>query len=266
MEKRTLLTERGPVNYWVSHVEGAPALVLLHGLTADHTLFDKQVEAFEGRYTLIVWDAPAHGTSRPYNGFDYQLAVSHLRELLDIEGITRATFVGQSMGGFIAQAFLAQNPAFGAGLVGIDTCPLGEKYYSRGDQWWLERVEGMARLYPLALLRWAMARVCARTAYARANMRAILATYTKDELCRLMGYGFGGFFTINRDIVLPCDVLLLVGAHDHTGKVRAYNSAWSQATGYPLVIVPDASHNANADNPTFVNAQIETFVATQASK
>ena len=74
----------------------------------------------------------------------------------------------------------------------------------------------------LGMLVAGQARACARTAYARANMRAILAAYSKDELCRLMGYGFGGFFAINRDIALPCYVLLLVGAHDHTGKVRAY--------------------------------------------
>lgn len=161
------------------------------------------------------------------------------------------------MGGFIAQAFLAQNPAFGAGMIGIDTCPLGEKYYSRSDRWWLKHVEGMLRLYPSALLRWAIARACARTAYARANMRAILAAYSKDELCRPDGLWVWRLFC-ELTAISRCraNVLLLVGAHDRTGKVRAYNNAWSQATGYPLMIVPDASHNANADNPTFVNAQI----------
>ncbi len=263
MEKRTLLTDGGPVNYWVSHVEGAPALVLLHGLTADHTMFDKQVDAFEGRYTLLLWDAPAHGTSRPYSGFSYPQALEHLRAILDIEGIASATFIGQSMGGFIAQAFLSQNPAYGDGFIGVDTCPLGEGYYSKSDRWWLMHVEPLARWYPLGLLRWGIVRACARTAWARANMRAILAPYSKDELCRLMGYGFGGFFSINRDTTLPCDALLLLGEHDRTGKVRAYNEAWHARTGYPLVMVKNAAHNANADQPAFVNTQIEAFVARQ---
>ena len=40
---------RGTVTYWISRQEnGKLPLVLLHGLTADHTLFDKQVEAFQG--------------------------------------------------------------------------------------------------------------------------------------------------------------------------------------------------------------------------
>ena len=35
-------------------------LVFLAGLTADHRLFDKQVAYFDGKYNIIVWDAPAH--------------------------------------------------------------------------------------------------------------------------------------------------------------------------------------------------------------
>lgn len=35
------------------------------GLTADHTLFDAQVAHFSHMYLCIVWDAPAHGRSRP---------------------------------------------------------------------------------------------------------------------------------------------------------------------------------------------------------
>ena len=266
MEKRTLLTERGPVNYWVSHTEGAEALVMLHGLTADHTMFQKQFEALEGKYTLLAWDAPAHGTSRPYDGFDYRLATEHLRAILDIEGITHATFIGQSMGGFIAQGFLAQNPTYGDGFIAVDTCPLGVGYYSASDRWWLSRVEPLALWYPLGLLRWAMVRACARTAWARDNMRTILEAYTRRELCHLMGIGFGGFSTYNRDMALPCKTLLLLGEFDRTGKVRAYNEAWHRRTGYPLVIVKGAAHNANADQPAFVNAQIEAFVAELTAK
>ena len=261
MDSRILLTERGPVHYWVSHVEGAPALVLLHGLTADHTLFAKQFEAFEGKFTLLAWDAPAHGASRPYDGFDYSLAAEHLRAILDIEGIAHATFIGQSMGGFIAQGFLANNPAYGDGFIAIDTCPLGESYYSASDRWWLGHVEALVRCYPLGILRAAMVRACARTPWARENMRTILAAYPKRELCHLMGIGFGGFLSYNSDVVVPCRTLLLLGELDRTGKVRGYNEAWHERTGYPLVVVKGAAHNANADQPEFVNAQIEAFVA-----
>lgn len=262
MENRTLLTERGSVSYWVAHREGAKALVFLHGLTADHTLFDAQWVDFAQTYTVLAWDAPAHGRSRPYDGFDYLLATEHLREILKIEGITKAVLIGQSMGGFIAQLFLDRFPEMGEGFIGIGTCPLGHAYYSASDRWWLTHVEPFAKLYPAWMLRAAIVRQCACTQAGRDNMRKILAQYQKAELCSLMGVAFGAFLTINREVQLPCPTLLLIGEKDHTGKVRAYNERWHAQTGYPLVTVPDAAHNANADNPTFVRMQIAALIAS----
>ncbi len=67
MEEKTYQTAKGVIHYWVDK-KGAPgpALVLLPGLTADHRLFDKQIEFFEGKYPLFVWDAPGHATSWPF--------------------------------------------------------------------------------------------------------------------------------------------------------------------------------------------------------
>ena len=49
-----------------------PTLVFLPGLTADHRLFEKQVEYFEGKYNVLVWDAPGHAASWPFT-FDFSL-------------------------------------------------------------------------------------------------------------------------------------------------------------------------------------------------
>lgn len=63
MHEKLYETDRGQIHYWVS--EPTPkdelTLVFLPGLTADHRLFEKQIEHFEGRYPLLVWDAPGHG-------------------------------------------------------------------------------------------------------------------------------------------------------------------------------------------------------------
>ena len=48
----------------------------MHGLTASHKLFVNQVDYFEKEYNVIVWDAPAHGMSRPYNNFSYEKAAN----------------------------------------------------------------------------------------------------------------------------------------------------------------------------------------------
>ena len=44
MIERWVESDRGRTRYWISRVQGAPVLAFLHGLGADHTQFDRQVE------------------------------------------------------------------------------------------------------------------------------------------------------------------------------------------------------------------------------
>ena len=55
MEEKTYQTPCGTIHYWtnVSHSDEI-TLVFLPGLTADHRLFDKQIQYFENRYNVIV--------------------------------------------------------------------------------------------------------------------------------------------------------------------------------------------------------------------
>ena len=61
MRKREFETDRGTLRYWVSENDEETAqLVFLPGLTADHRLFDKQVDYFAQRARCLVWDPPSH--------------------------------------------------------------------------------------------------------------------------------------------------------------------------------------------------------------
>ena len=67
MQEKLYATPCGKIHYWVNRDCGPEAvtLVFLPGLTADHRLFDKQITCFEGKYNLLVWDAPGHAASWP---------------------------------------------------------------------------------------------------------------------------------------------------------------------------------------------------------
>lgn len=58
---------------------------------------------------------------------------------------------------------------------------------------------------------------------------------------------------------ISCPLLILVGEKDNTGKVKQYNKEWSKRTGTKINWVPNAAHNANVDNPEYVNSCIEEF-------
>ena len=130
MEERTYQTRCGTIHYWVSVSNpDAITLVFLPGLTADHRLFDKQIQYFENRYNVIVWDAPAHGSSWPFR-FDFDLfdKAKWLNDILNQEGITKPVIVGQSMGGYVGQAYAQLYPDKMTGFVSIDSAPLQRSY------------------------------------------------------------------------------------------------------------------------------------------
>ena len=93
------------------------------------------------------------------------------------------------------------------GFVAIDSTPYGN-YYSKSDIWWLKQIEWMAKLFPVKLLKSAMAKQNAATETGRSNMAAMIGIYDKTELCHLMGIGYAGFLEDNRVCEIPCPVLL----------------------------------------------------------
>ena len=75
-----------------------------------------------------------------------------------------------------------------------------------------------------------------------------------------MGIGFAGFLEDNCDIEIKCPVLLIVGQHDKTGKVKRYNEKWSATIGVPVTWIENAAHNSNDDNPEAVDQAIDAFL------
>jgi len=261
MQKKIIEDSIGNIVYWKSDIFdlSRDTLFFLHGLTADHTMFEQQFYFFEDAYNIIAWDAPAHGESRPYSRFTYENAANGLKKILDECGVSNVVLIGQSMGGYITQSFICRYPEMAKAFVSIDSTPYGD-YYSKSDKWWLRQIEWMSKLFPEKLLKSSMAKQNALTEIGRSNMASMIGGYRKAELCQLMGIGYASFLDDNRVCELPCPVLLIVGEKDNTGKVRAYNKEWARRTGYPLVWIPNAAHNSNVDNPAVVNETIKIFI------
>lgn len=269
MEEKIYITTSGNVHYWVD--ERGPALpwiVLVPGLTADHTLFDPQLACFAGGANLLTWDAPAHAASRPYPlTFTMDDYARILHGILAVEGVVRPLYVGQSLGGYVGQAYLELFPGSFRGFVSIDSAPLQRRYYQAWELAALERTYRMYASIPWKLLvKWG-ASGCAETPAGRANMEQMMSRYGKAEYCRLAAHGYAMLaraVKADRPYEIDCPALLLCGEKDAAGSTRRYNEAWHEHGGLPLEWVPGAGHNANVDAPEFVNACIEAFLAALA--
>lgn len=264
MREKVYDTPRGPIHYWVSVLPGdGPTLVLLPGLTADHRLFDKQVEHFEGKVSLLVWDAPGHAASWPFE-LDFTLMdkARWLDEILTAEGLKRPVIVGQSMGGYVGQAYAQLFPEKIAGFVSIDSAPLGRAYVTGLEIWLLKRMEPVYRHYPWKWLLKSGTNGVATSQYGRELMRRIMLTYDGDQAryAVLSGHGFrmlAEAMEANLPYAIDCPALLICGTKDRAGSCIRYNRAWHKKTGIPLHWIDGAGHNANTDRPDEVNALIE---------
>lgn len=264
MNERTYATEKGTIHYWISELApNAVTLVFLPGLTADHRLFDKQVEFFEPRCNVFVWDAPAHAASRPFeHGFSLADKARWLHGILERENVKFPLLIGQSMGGYVAQAFMQCFPGQAVGFISIDSAPLKRKYYPTWEVKFLRHTKGMYASIPWAILKPWGARGASESEYGRGLMRAFMDDYTKQEYVELAAHGYRMLAdAVEADLPydIDCPALLICGEKDHAGDVRPFNRRWAAGENLPLAWIEGAGHNSNTDRPDEVNALIAEF-------
>ena len=268
MTEKSYRTPCGTIRYWTNERDASGvSLVFLPGLTADHRLFDRQIASFEGKYRVLVWDAPAHGESWPFD-FSFTLAdkARWLNGILEREEIARPVIVGQSMGGYVGQMFSQLYPDRLTGFVAIDSAPLGREYVTAAELWLLKRMEPVYRLWPWGSLLKLGTEGVAESAYGRELMREMMMDYDGDRerYARIAGHGYrmlAEAMEADLPYELRCPALLICGEKDRAGSCVRYNRAWHRRTGIPLAWVKGAGHNSNTDAPDAVNALIEAFLA-----
>lgn len=266
MVERIYETPNGSIHYYISTVSpDSLTLVFLPGLTADHRLFDKQIDFFEGKYNILTWDAPAHAASRPFD-FSFSLAdkARWLEEILAAESIEKPVIVGQSMGGYVGQMYSELYPQRPAGFIVIDSAPLQRKYMTSAEIWMLKHTRPLYRAYPWKALLRDGSRGCAETEYGRELMKTMMMTYDgqTDYYVKLVSHGYRILAeAVEADLPyrIACPLLLICGEKDKAGSSKAYNRKWSAETGYTLHWIPGAGHNSNTDAPDIVNSLIKDF-------
>ena len=101
---------------------GAPVL-LLHGFPADGSVWDDVAQILSTKFRVLVPDLPGSGKSACASTPSIDAMAFAVLQLLDEECLNNATWVGHSMGGYVALAAARMQPERFAGLSLVHSTP-----------------------------------------------------------------------------------------------------------------------------------------------
>lgn len=114
----------------------APPIVLLHGIGADHNMWQPQMASLPAvGYFVIVPDLRGHGSSELPATFRITDCARDLADLLAELHIPRAHLIGVSMGGMVAQQFAAQYPERACSQIIVDSLSGVTRPVERFNAW-----------------------------------------------------------------------------------------------------------------------------------
>jgi pimeloyl-ACP methyl ester carboxylesterase len=248
-----MLNNNGVNIHYETHGSGPP-LLLSHGFSATSAMWRGQIEPLSKHHTLILWDMRGHGESDyPADPAAYseEATVSDMAAILDAVGAKQAIIGGLSLGGYMSLAFHLRHPERCRALLIIDTGPGFKKDEAR-DAWNARSHETAARfdaegLAPL--LKGSPERSRSRHRDATGLAHAARGMLTQRD---------AGVINSLPGIKVPS--LVLVGSKD-TPFLVATDYMAAKIEGSTKVVIPDAGHAANIDQPAAFNEAVLAFLS-----
>jgi len=246
------------LHYWTGGNPDAPLVVFTHGALIDHHEWDATLPLVGEHFRTLTWDVRGHGLSRPAT-FDLMEAVPDLLAILDRLDVSQAIFVGHSMGGNLHQELVFHHPERVQAMVFLD-CTWNFQKLTPMETFTLRLAKPIFQLYPHKML---VDQSLAMTAISKASqdsLRPAMESLSKAEFIQIM-MATSACLHYEPDYRINKPLLLMVGDLDKTGNIRKIMPIWAaQEPDCRLVVIPDASHAANLDNPDFFHGALLDFL------
>jgi pimeloyl-ACP methyl ester carboxylesterase len=238
--------------YYEVHGQG-PVLLLTHGFSATCDMWRGQIEALSRNHSLVIWDMRGHGRSdypEDQAAYSEELTIADMAALLDQVGTQNAITGGLSLGGYMSLAFYRRYPDRVRALLIIDTGPGFKKDDARMA--WNKRALETAALYEEkgleALQTATKERATATHRSAEGLIRAARGMLTQRDSRVIESLP---------QIKVPS--LIVVGAND-TSFLAASDYMKAKIPGACKVVIPDAGHAVNIDQPNAFIGAVQNFL------
>jgi pimeloyl-ACP methyl ester carboxylesterase len=247
--------ERASVKlYYEIHGESGPFIILTHGFSATSQMWRGQIDALSKNHRLLLWDMRGHGRSDyPHDPGEYNEAatVGDMAALMDAVGAKTAIVGGLSLGGYMSLAFYRTFPDRVRALLIIDTGP-GFRNDEAREVWNKKALATASRfeIEGLSLLQSASPeRATSEHRSPRGLVNAARGMLTQANAN-----------VINSLPQVAVPSLVIVGANDEPFLNAAEYMA-KRIPGARKVVIPDAGHASNIDQPEIFNTAVLDFLA-----
>lgn len=234
-----------------------PVVLLSHGYTASGRMWAPNVEALAGSgHTVVTWDQRGHGDSdypAEPDAYSESVAVADMAAVLDAVGAERAVIAGMSLGGYLSLAFHLAHPERTAALVLVDTGPGFKRDEARAA--WNRTAEQYATDFTARGLD-ALPTSAARSEVDPAAHRD--ATGLAAAALGLLAQHDDRVIASLPTIDVP--TLVVVGDADQPFLAAADYMA-AKVPGAKKVVIADAGHASNIDQPDAFNQAVTDFLA-----
>jgi 3-oxoadipate enol-lactonase len=260
----TVTTNGIKLNYVDTGGTGAPVL-LVPGFPFHLGMWRPQIDSLGERWRFIAPDLKGTGESEgPDDPAEYTVDnyAGELKGLLDELDIDKVVLVGLSMGGYINLAFMRRYPERVRALVLADTraeADPPEGIEKRSKQQAQVRAEGTAGL--ITALTGALLSDSTKEkkpdvapAVQRAMDIPVKAFVGELEAMKTRPDSTDGLSSIG----VP--TLIIVGEHDAITPPDASRKMHEHIAGSRLVVIPEAGHLSNLENPDAFNGALAEFL------
>jgi pimeloyl-ACP methyl ester carboxylesterase len=244
--------------------EGAGAAVILaHGWTLDLTMWEPQVAALRRDFRLVRLDRRGHGLSGGLP--DSNQDATDLAALCAHLGITRCSLVGMSQGTRGVLALAATAPGLVTAMI-LDGPPALES--GESDDVPVAQFRDLAQRAGMAAFRreWVrlpFVQLRSRDARAHALLAAMIERYPGHELLDAPGPPAAPSPSLPG---LGVPTLVLVGEHDSASRAQAARFLCTQLPQARCVVIGDAGHLPNLDQPARYSDLCRAFLARHADR
>jgi 3-oxoadipate enol-lactonase len=259
-DEYTIIRPGCTVKYWLSGNSEKPLIFLAHGAAVDHEQFDQQMLVLNRNYQIIRWDMRGHGQSRPLNGhFSINDASDDMLNILDILGCDKAILMGQSAGTYVIQEFALKHPERVEAMIIIDGTRITQKLSFFGKLI-LRTSPLIFKLWPYENLKKTGANASAIKPETKQYIQKKFNELSKEEFIKIWD-GVSKCIHYVPDYHVQCPLLLVYGEYDKTGDIKKAMKEWSKRDKQSeYIVIPDAGHGSNQDNPEFFNKVMKGFL------